>query len=76
MHDKSRYSTTHKQLRAARREYQRTARADWRDRHRGTEDGSRSTLRVRELSVSRLDRLVVRVRERFGSGPRRRLGKC
>ena len=29
-----RYSTTHKQLRAARREYQRTTRADWRDRHR------------------------------------------
>ena len=28
-----RYSTTHKQLRAARREYQRTTRADWRDRH-------------------------------------------
>ena len=33
-----RYSTTHKHLRAARREYQRTARADWRratPRHRG-----------------------------------------
>ncbi len=31
-----RYSTTHKQLRAARREYQRTTRADWRDRHHDT----------------------------------------
>ena len=28
-----RYSTTHKHLRAARREWQRTTRADWRDRH-------------------------------------------
>ena len=38
-----RYSTTHKQLRAARREYQRTTRADWRDRHRGTGDDSWSS---------------------------------
>ena len=29
-----RYSTTHKQLRAVRREYQRSTRADWRDHHR------------------------------------------
>ena len=36
-----RYSTTHKQLRAARREYQRTTRADWRERHR--DDDSWST---------------------------------
>ena len=28
-----RYSTTHKHLRAARREYQRSTRADWRTRH-------------------------------------------
>jgi hypothetical protein len=36
-----RYSTTHKQLRAARREYQRSTRADWRERHH--QDGSWST---------------------------------
>ena len=28
-----RYSTTHKHLRAARRDYQRSTRADWRHRH-------------------------------------------
>jgi hypothetical protein len=37
-----RYSTTHKHLRAVRREYQRSTRADWRDRHHGTGDDSRS----------------------------------
>ncbi len=36
-----RYSTTHKQLRAARREYQRSTRADWRHHHDPA--GSRST---------------------------------
>jgi hypothetical protein len=38
-----RYSTTHKHLRAARREYQRSTRADWRHRHPGTGDDSWST---------------------------------
>ncbi len=38
-----RYSTTHKQLRAARREYQRTTRADWRERHHGTGDDTWSS---------------------------------
>ena len=37
-----RYSTTHKQLRAARREWQRTTRADWRERYQDS-DGSWST---------------------------------
>ena len=35
-----RYSTTHKHLRAARRDWQRTTRAEWRERHR---DSSWST---------------------------------
>jgi hypothetical protein len=38
-----RYSTTHKQLRAARREYQRSSRAGWNQRHHDASNGSRST---------------------------------
>ena len=38
-----RYSTTHKHLRAARREHQRTTRTDWRHRHRHTTADSWST---------------------------------
>jgi hypothetical protein len=50
-----RYSTTHKQLRAARREWQRTTRADWRERHAlvlGSTTDDDTTLIVCDLSLA------------------------
>jgi hypothetical protein len=50
-----RYSTTHKHLRAARREWQRTARADWRERHdiaSWTDGDDDTTLIVCDLTLA------------------------
>ncbi|MDT0351666.1 replication initiator [Pseudonocardia charpentierae] len=47
-----RYSTTHKQLRADRREYQRTSRTDWRDRQGCSRDDLSSTTETDTDAVS------------------------